>query len=81
VGDILRRPRHPYTRALIRAVPRLHGGNTRLDGIPGAVPSAADYPPGCRFHPRCVHAQPRCAVEEPRDEEGIRCHFWRELAI
>jgi oligopeptide/dipeptide ABC transporter ATP-binding protein len=78
-ADVLRRPRHPYTRALIRAVPRLRGARARLDGIPGVVPSAADYPAGCRFHPRCAHARPRCAAEEPEEIEGVRCHFWREL--
>ncbi len=79
VEDVLRRPRHPYTRALIRAVPRLRGGAARLEGIPGVVPSAAEYPSGCRFHPRCAHKRARCETDEPEDDDGVRCHFWREL--
>lgn len=85
VSDVLRAPRHPYTKALVAAVPRLRGGNARLEGIPGAVPAATDYPEGCRFHPRCAFAQERCLNEEPAWEaldgqgSGVRCHFWKEI--
>jgi oligopeptide/dipeptide ABC transporter ATP-binding protein len=58
-------PAHPYTRALFRAIPRLDGAAGRLAQIPGGVPSAAAWPPGCRFHPRCAEALPRCAAEAP----------------
>lgn len=66
VGPVLARPAHPYTRALLSAAP---GGavppGTRLPGIPGRVPDPADWPAGCRFHPRCVRAQPVCSMESP----------------
>ncbi|MCO5060912.1 MAG: hypothetical protein M9963_02745 [Kiritimatiellae bacterium] len=81
-GSVLRSPRHPYTKALLRAVPRLRGGGERLEGIPGVVPAASSYPMGCRFHPRCAFARERCAVDVPQWEElegggGVRCHYWR----
>lgn len=81
VSEVLRNPRHPYTRALLKAVPRLRGGKARLDGIPGAVPSASAYPSGCRFHPRCAFARERCVGELPiwEAEPGVRCHFWKEI--
>lgn len=81
-GAVLRAPKHPYTRALLEAVPRLRGSSARLKGIEGMVPNLARLPPGCPFHPRCPMAQDRCRVEDPAAEptpEGgkIRCHFWR----
>ncbi len=79
-ADVLAQPKHPYTRALIRAAPRLRGARARVDGIPGLVPPATVYPPGCRFHPRCAHAQGRCGAEEPAWDanDGVRCHFRRD---
>jgi oligopeptide/dipeptide ABC transporter ATP-binding protein len=82
VSEVLRAPRHPYTKALMRAVPRLRGRMAQLEGIPGTVPAASDYPAGCRFHPRCPHAEARCRAEAPawEDDAGVRCHFWRTLS-
>lgn len=85
VSSVLRAPRHPYTRALLAAVPRLRGDCARVTGIPGAVPAASRFPTGCRFHPRCAFAQPRCSVDMPvleslGDETTVRCHFWNEIA-
>ena len=82
--EVLSRPAHPYTQALLRAVPRLRGQATALQGIPGTVPQARDWPSGCLFHPRCAHAQARCASEDPRWEQAgagheVRCHFWKSL--
>jgi peptide/nickel transport system ATP-binding protein len=57
-------PRHPYTRGLLRAFPSLHG-DTPPAVIPGAPPSLAAPPPGCRFHPRCPVALEACRREEP----------------
>lgn len=79
---ILSRPAHPYTKALLAAVPRLEGGSGRMAGIKGAVPHPGRLPAGCTFHPRCPKAQARCSAEEPvlePAEEGqfVRCHFWR----
>jgi oligopeptide/dipeptide ABC transporter ATP-binding protein len=70
---VFSRPRHPYTQALMGAIPRLDmKGLDELRVIEGSVPSAIDIPPGCRFHPRCPRAAPRCAREEPalRDSGG-----------
>lgn len=78
---ILQQPRHPYTQALLRAVPRLRGPRERLEGIPGAVPSGLSWPSGCRFHPRCPFAETRCREEEPPLDEGVRCHFWRRILV
>src|SRR5204862_7136336 len=55
--ELLRRPLHPYTKALMRSVPKLSGEHQRLTAIPGSVPSLAAMPAGCRFHPRCPKAQ------------------------
>jgi peptide/nickel transport system ATP-binding protein len=86
IGDaetIFRRPRHPYTRMLLDAVPSLEPiGRAQMGrvGAPvrGDVPGAIDPPPGCAFHPRCPLANARCAEEppEPIDVDGTRvaCH-------
>ena len=63
--ELWERPAHPYSEALIAAVPRADGGGVLPGALPGEVPNPADPPPGCRFHPRCPHAFDRCPVEEP----------------
>ena len=79
VADVFRRPRHPYTVALLSAVPRLRAGGRariRLSGEPG---SAAAIPPGCPFHPRCWKAQDVCRTSVPElqahDGDLVACHF------
>jgi oligopeptide/dipeptide ABC transporter ATP-binding protein len=57
VEDLFDHPRHPYTRGLFSAVPRLGHAADRLEAIPGAVPNPASFPSGCRFHPRCAEAR------------------------
>ena len=66
VSRLLRTPRHPYTRALLDAVPRI-GGTTdaALPAIPGSMPRPGELPPGCAFHPRCPRASERCRAEGP----------------
>ena len=64
-GDIFRDPRHPYTEGLLRAIPRLGHGAERLAVIPGVVPSPVDWPPACRFCPRCPYAWDTCATRSP----------------
>ncbi len=62
VGD----PRHPYTKALVAAVPRSDGGRRDLSLMPkGEAPDPSAVPSGCRFHPRCPVAQDRCADVDP----------------
>jgi peptide/nickel transport system ATP-binding protein/oligopeptide transport system ATP-binding protein len=80
--ELLRRPLHPYTRALINSVPKLAGGANRLSAIPGNVPRIGNFPPGCRFAPRCPIARPECSKKIPElleVEPGrfVRCPFWK----
>jgi peptide/nickel transport system ATP-binding protein len=63
-AEVLRAPMHPYTRALLEAVPRIDR-RQRLRGIPGAPPSPWDRPPGCAFHPRCAWRLDRCGATDP----------------
>jgi peptide/nickel transport system ATP-binding protein len=78
VAEVITRPRHPYTRALIASLPSL---DTRgaLAGIPGLAPLLRDLPDGCAFHPRCMLAMGRCRTEKPklRDIDGaqVACHL------
>jgi peptide/nickel transport system ATP-binding protein len=67
VGELFARPRHPYTQGLIRSIPRLDraGRKTRLEAIPGVVPSLLEPAPGCRFAPRCRFAMPACSRATP----------------
>ena len=62
---VFSQPKHPYTQALLRAIPRLRGPIDRLAYIPGTPPDLRNPPTGCRFHPRCPKAFDRCAREEP----------------
>ncbi len=78
------RPRHPYTRGLLRSVVSLANRDATLTTIEGQVPSALHYPPGCRFAPRCPFAQPRCIesippLESAGEERLVACWRWREL--
>jgi peptide/nickel transport system ATP-binding protein len=59
-------PLHPYTEALIAAVPHTDGAGLLPDALPGEVPDPANPPRGCRFHPRCPYAFDRCVAEEPQ---------------
>ncbi len=82
--EVLSRPRHPYTKGLLEAVPQLEGVEGKLRGIEGSVPNPRALPSGCTFHPRCPYRRDICRAQEPADEqveEGrySRCHFWREL--
>lgn len=88
VGDkraLFRSPRHPYTQALLSAIPVPDPAAKRRRAIlQGDVPSPLDPPPGCRFHTRCAFARDRCRREEPvleaaADAHAVACHYWRDV--
>jgi dipeptide transport system ATP-binding protein len=75
---LFEQPRHPYTAALLEALPE-RASDKRLNTIPGVVPGIADRPSGCVFNPRCGRMQERCRIERPALEAKlgarVRCHF------
>jgi oligopeptide/dipeptide ABC transporter ATP-binding protein len=78
-ATVFHAPAHPYTRALVDCVPGA-AGYTRLGTIGGVVPGLRALPPGCRFHPRCPVAAPRCSAENPTlralaDGHRVACHL------
>ncbi|MCZ7675436.1 MAG: ABC transporter ATP-binding protein [Roseovarius sp.] len=80
VTDIFEAPQHPYTRGLMRSVPRLatdfsQDRQERLSEIPGIVPALTNLPPGCTFAERCAHATDRCRAEYPALEAKKPGHF------
>ena len=62
---LFRRPRHPYTRMLLDAIPDLEMSGRARTPVAGEVPSPLNPPPGCSFHPRCPWANERCKTERP----------------
>jgi peptide/nickel transport system ATP-binding protein len=82
-ADLFKSPAHPYTRGLVASLPRLGSraavGQRRLQEIAGVVPSIADFPPGCRFHPRCDRLTDVCRAVAPgvtalAGNGLVRCH-------
>ena len=78
---LARMPKHPYTEALFSAALPSHPDERRDEIIlPGEVPSPLNPPSGCRFHPRCPHAMPRCAQQEPMltdlESRLVACHLY-----
>ncbi len=78
-------PRHPYTQALLSAVPTLAPGPRQARSIlPGDLPSPLHPPAGCHLHPRCPHAQEVCTTARPDlantpDQHATACHLWRDI--
>jgi oligopeptide/dipeptide ABC transporter ATP-binding protein len=79
-------PLHPYSEALIAAIPHADGEGLLPEALPGEVPDPGHPPPGCRFHPRCPYAFARCRSEEPRlvaladGSRLVACHLQPEGA-
>ena len=76
--DIFRTPRHPYTQALLRALPEFAEGKSRLASLPGVVPGKYDRPQGCLLNPRCPYATDLCRNQEPEMKAingcRVKCH-------
>lgn len=83
--DVYKNSGHPYTRALLNAVPVPDPRHRHDEEMPsGEIPSAINPPPGCRFHPRCPIARPNCAVDVPplrelQPQHFIACHYAEDL--
>jgi len=83
--SLFKNPQHPYTEALLQAVPRIDQRKT-LRVIPGNIPNLINPPSGCRFHPRCPYAKDICSEKVPPLEltdngHLTACHFWRSLSL
>ncbi len=83
---IIRRPRHPYTQALVKSLPRpgMRYGMQMLEGIPGTPPALIGIAEGCRFAERCPYATERCRAETPLAEEcgpghSLACWNWKTV--
>jgi oligopeptide/dipeptide ABC transporter ATP-binding protein len=84
--DLFLHPQHPYTAALLESIPNADVGGDELTAIPGVVPPAHAWPTGCRFHPRCAHAEERCRGTIPvpalaGDTRTARCLRAGELTL
>jgi oligopeptide/dipeptide ABC transporter ATP-binding protein len=84
-GTLFAKPKHPYTEALLKAVPRLDR-KKELVSVPGNIPNLIEPPTGCRFHPRCPYAIEVCKQQVPVLEEAeaghmVACHRWRGLDL
>ncbi len=85
-ATLFARPRHPYTRMLLDAIPDIAMSGNRRTPVGGEVPNPIDPPPGCAFHPRCPHANERCKREAPPttvlpDGSSVACHAVSEKRI
>jgi peptide/nickel transport system ATP-binding protein len=81
VAEVLRAPRHPYTRALLSAVPRIDADGVERVVLAGDMPSPANPPSGCHFHPRCPQAGDACRSRYPAETaiaaaHAVRCHLY-----
>jgi peptide/nickel transport system ATP-binding protein len=72
--EIFKRPLHPYTQLLMKAIPNITKPVEKLASIPGTVPDLIDPPSGCRFHPRCPYVMPICPTAFPKTTEPFNAH-------
>ena len=84
-SELFGNPKHPYTEALLAAVPRLDMRKT-LRVIPGNIPNLIEPPAGCRFHPRCLYAKQVCKEKIPplepiESERFVACHEWKNIVL
>jgi peptide/nickel transport system ATP-binding protein len=83
--ELFANPRHPYTRMLLDAIPKMHDTGRQRTPVSGEVPNPLNPPTGCTFHPRCQHANDRCKAERPKllDIRGVKiaCHAVEEGRI
>ena len=86
-AEIFNDPKHPYTRALLSAVPQTdpNSGVTKIE-LPGDVPSPIDPPAGCHFHPRCLERLPHCDASYPEEttlggHHASRCHLYSDTDV
>lgn len=77
VTDLLQNPRHPYTSALLQALPRMHVEQDRLADIPGSPPQFASLPKGCSFRPRCAMSVESCSTLSPAIAQLTEAHSVR----
>jgi len=85
IMTLFRSPKHPYTKALLAAVPKVGTKKRKLETIPGMVPSLITPPPGCKFHPRCSYVMDICRKEFPQMIEigkgnSVRCYLYSKGA-
>ncbi|MEU1076379.1 MULTISPECIES: ABC transporter ATP-binding protein [unclassified Streptomyces] len=83
VHEIYKAPAHPYTKGLLRSIPRLDQKGRELYAIRGLPPNLMHIPPGCAFHPRCPMARDVCRTDVPplavvSESRRSACHFWKE---
>jgi oligopeptide/dipeptide ABC transporter ATP-binding protein len=84
--ELFQAPRHPYTQALLSAIPSLDPDNRgNAQKLAGEIPSPTNPPSGCKFHTRCPHAIDICKQQEPKldhlgTEHDVACHRWQELS-
>ncbi|MCU6619699.1 dipeptide ABC transporter ATP-binding protein [Achromobacter mucicolens] len=83
--ELFARPRHPYTRMLLEAIPDINGAGKPRTAVAGEVPNPLNPPSGCTFHPRCPHANDRCKAEAPAAKLAgvsiVACHAVEEGRI
>ncbi|MBV1895119.1 MAG: peptide ABC transporter ATP-binding protein, partial [Rhodobacteraceae bacterium] len=83
--ELFASPRHPYTKALLSAIPSLDPDDRgKAQRLEGEIPSPTNPPPGCKFQTRCPFAIDVCRQQEPRlehtgNEHNVACHRWKEL--